>query len=724
MATPAYVEPLVRRAAAGPRLDGWNPPGWLLAHQVEGARRVAASLDIFGGALLADAAGLGKTYVALAVATRYARAAAAVPASLIPQWRRTANGLEIDLPMISHEALSRGHRVPPTDFLIVDEAHHFRNPQTRRYDRIARDLRGAQVLLMSATPVVNRAADLAHLLRLFLPDHGLAMLGVASIEAAVQDRTHHRLRRAAGALTVARSPRSTAVRLPRTRDRRELQPPPLEHRALDGVIRAIEHLDFPDIGDPHAAAMLRLHLLHRLASSGAAAVETVGRHLHYVERALTAAKRGTQLSRSAMRAIFAGDDEYQLEFGLLDVRTGAADATALRGERRRLRALVRRLEAASGRSPKIVALHGLLARRRRRSTIVFTTAVATARELGQSLGWREVAVVGGGRARIASGTIPLKEALSLFAPRARGVSAPHRATRVATLIATDLVSEGLDLQDADGIVHYDLPWTPLRLAQRLGRIVRLGSHHQEARVWWFVPPAPLERRLRLRDRLVAKRTVQLALGVATTSAPGRARVWNAQIEAREAIAGRARGPAVVPPGYAVVQGPRAVLLALRWLRDGRPIPELACLDGDPPVEVDDYGRMRSLVNALTAAPISRAPPPPCLLAACRELVRHRLAAADRGPSSGAGRRLSRRLLDRARRAGRRRARSELQVLDAVLDRVASGLRVGTERELLELLVRQRPPGCLRRWLERVPPGGGTSGGFRLDAALFGDGTEL
>ena len=38
------------------------------------------------------------------------------------------------------------------------------------------------------------------------------------------------------------------------------------------------------------------------------------------------------------------------------------------------------------------------------------------------------------------------------------------------LIATDLLSEGLNLQDAARVVHYDLPWSPARLAQRVGRM--------------------------------------------------------------------------------------------------------------------------------------------------------------------------------------------------------------------------------------------------------------
>ncbi|MDH3455622.1 MAG: SNF2-related protein, partial [Gemmatimonadota bacterium] len=203
--------PILRRAAQGPSVDDWNPPDWLYPHQVGAARRLAGALVGFRGALLADAVGLGKTYVSLALATRYRRAIAVVPATLTAQWSRTARSCGIRLPVVSHEAMSRGRRIAPTGLLIVDEAHRFRNPLTRRYNRLARDARNAHILLVSATPVVNSPKDLVSLLRLFLPDHGLAMLGLHSLERAIADREHGAIVRAAAPLLVARSHRSVSL---------------------------------------------------------------------------------------------------------------------------------------------------------------------------------------------------------------------------------------------------------------------------------------------------------------------------------------------------------------------------------------------------------------------------------------------------------------------------------------------------------------------------------
>src|SRR5262249_2798965 len=149
-------------------------------------------------------------------------------------------------------------------------------------------------------------------------------------------------------------------------------------------------------------------------------------------------------------------------------------------------------------------LIAVLSARRDRKTIVFTSATETATALAAQLGWRRIAVVTGRGARIASGSIPIDEALGLFAPEARHAGLVAPALALSGLIATDLVSEGLDLQDADAIVHYDLPWTALRLAQRLGRIARLGSRHPEVEVWWFAPAPQLDQHLRLSSRIGLK----------------------------------------------------------------------------------------------------------------------------------------------------------------------------------------------------------------------------
>ena len=97
-------------------------------------------------------------------------------------------------------------------------------------------------------------------------------------------------------------------------------------------------------------------------------------------------------------------------------------------------------------------------------------------------------------------------------PGARGAA---RAERIDLLITTDLLSEGLNLQEASVIVHLDLPWNPARLDQRVGRALRLGSRHEAVTVYSIAPPASAERLLRIETRLRDKLSVaQRTIGVA------------------------------------------------------------------------------------------------------------------------------------------------------------------------------------------------------------------
>lgn len=69
------------------------------------------------------------------------------------------------------------------------------------------------------------------------------------------------------------------------------------------------------------------------------------------------------------------------------------------------------------------------------------------------------------------------------------------------LIATDVLSEGQNLQDAHIVVNYDLPWAIIRLIQRAGRVDRIGQQASEIFSYNFWPAEGVERIIRLRDRL-------------------------------------------------------------------------------------------------------------------------------------------------------------------------------------------------------------------------------
>jgi len=328
------------------------------------------------------------------------------------------------------------------------------------------------------------------------------------------------------------------------------------------------------------------------------------------------------------------------------------------------------------------ALHGMAGRK----VLVFTAARVTAFRIASALRWRRVAVVTGSGSRIASGAMPVEEVLARFAPQGQGRRPPPAALEVDVLVATDLASEGLNLQDATVVVHYDLPWNPLRLAQRLGRTVRLGGRHGQVNVWWFAPPAPIEHALRVLDRIAARADLQLALPVPVTSRVGQAQVASSALERTEILAG---DPGVPTRGHAVVQGEGSAVAVLRWEGRGGPVREVVGLGG-PDAEWRLLAPGRQLQSR--AAPI-----PARLLTALGHAVRERVRRADARLTSLAARGLARRVLELAREAGAARDRALLAALDAVLDRLRDGVAAGAERDLTEILANPST-GRLARWL--------------------------
>jgi len=75
------------------------------------------------------------------------------------------------------------------------------------------------------------------------------------------------------------------------------------------------------------------------------------------------------------------------------------------------------------------------------------------------------------------------------------------AEELRVLVATDVLSEGQNLQDAAIVVNYDLPWAIIRLIQRAGRVDRIGQKAGEILCYSFVPADGIERLIRLRSRV-------------------------------------------------------------------------------------------------------------------------------------------------------------------------------------------------------------------------------
>jgi superfamily II DNA or RNA helicase len=101
-----------------------------------------------------------------------------------------------------------------------------------------------------------------------------------------------------------------------------------------------------------------------------------------------------------------------------------------------------------------------------------------------------------------------------FAPNS-GDAPPGATDEFDILIATDVLGQGVNLQDARTVINYDLPWNPMRVVQRNGRIDRVNSPHSDIYPTTFFPEDRLDSFLQLEHRVREKLT-QAARSVGVT----------------------------------------------------------------------------------------------------------------------------------------------------------------------------------------------------------------
>ncbi len=714
--------------------EGWAP--WLAPHQVPAAERLTAILARHGGALLADAVGLGKSYVALAVAlARNEPFCLVVPAVLVPQWRGLLDRFGVDAPIVTHEALSvrdshdRPSALPTIRLFVVDEAHRFRNPDTNRYRALGRLVVGARVLFVTATPVHNRLADLLHVLRLFMRDHALAAIGVPSLRrATLEEGDAGSIGAALARLVVARSRGRVrngyaggpvSLSFPRRYDADPVRVGSAPEAVLEALVTGVRRLAAGGPGAP----LLRVMLLRRLASSLPAFRASLARHEAYLDLVERAAVDGRRLSPREFQRCFPRAETLDVQLVLFPLLLERRDALPIAGDRRELSRL--RVLASDTRDLKAEALERLLDGAPGK-TIVFTDARATARYLLQRFGARRAAAVFGTAGRFAAGEATRHEVLRAFAPVSQGVAPPAAALETDLLIATDLLSEGLNLQDAERVVHYDVPWSPARLAQRVGRIDRLGSLHEGVATVTFLPPEPLAAALAIEERLAAKVRAQLAAGSAQVETPRGALGDSPALDWCDRLSELIRqAPDAAPIGtWAAVRGDRdAAVLVVRL----GGLVEAIVVEGGT-ARADPVAATRLLTDATSAEPAT--PDAAALrraLEVAASLVRQRLAAVQDARWRATDRdRFARRLIPWVLSAGRRAARrgdaSQLAALDGLVSRLASGMTAGEELLLDDILARREALAVrdLLEWHEHLPPVGDDDTGFDVElvAALL------
>jgi superfamily II DNA or RNA helicase len=448
--------------------------------------------------------------------------------------------------------------------VIVDEAHAFRSPDTTYYYALDRLLGGTPkaLLLLTATPVNNALWDIYHQIMLFAR-HDAAFadpLAIRDLRAFFRDAGANdpdlisptRLFPLIDAVAVRRDrnflekhyagdtfPDGTPVRFPK---------PLFQERRYDldqaypgifqRIVRTIGDLKMAryqpsrylkvdaraDGREAALAGLIQSGLLKRFESSVHAANETVSRVLAVHEALIRACEEHGQVpSVASLRALFAEVHEGEVppeavedllqqdedarptddftEAFLDDLK---ADRDALAAMRDDLAALLQQEDT------KLAALLEILRNSPAEKIAIFTAFGDTARYLKRALEGDEGAR--GGRPFIAvigdeASSKEREHGLVRFCPRSMTDNPDYRPAdgEVDLLLATDIVSEGQNLQDAQAVISYDMPWNPQRVVQRNGRVIRLKSQHTEVYLHTLLPKrGDLEELLRLEARLRAK----------------------------------------------------------------------------------------------------------------------------------------------------------------------------------------------------------------------------
>ncbi|HVT45041.1 MAG TPA: helicase-related protein [Thermoanaerobaculia bacterium] len=459
----------------------------LEAYQASAAARLIEMVGDRRGAVLADDVGIGKSWIAAAVGRYFADRGHAidlvVPATLIDQWRHVLGMFAVEATLVSHDSIRGTAREYGAGkrLLIVDEAHRFRNRATRRYRKLALASVGHEILLVTATPICNRLDDLLAILQLAFADDVLRDHGVASLESAFAAGMSEQVVRVAQHLVVRRDLRllEGAFAMP------ALSKKVVRFEIDDQTIgKVIDSMTFPIIATSTAdRRLLRTTLWRRLESSRAALIDSLRRQRRFYRRARESYATGARLSKADFRRLFgdAADEAPYQELLFRELWTAPATASpeifeAIDEEMKRIDDGLRRAALLEDRKLDrlVETIDGLGARR----ALLFTSAIATAEMIFERMASRCRAGLVTSR-RCTIGKAVVRDPSVVFSMLGAG--------RLDLVVCTDLAAEGLNLQAAEVVVQYDLPWNPVRLEQRTGRARRRGQLCGEVESIYFVP---------------------------------------------------------------------------------------------------------------------------------------------------------------------------------------------------------------------------------------------
>lgn len=623
----------------------WNK---LYQFQKDGVMGLVRKLEKYNGAILADSVGLGKTFSALAVIKYFElqrkRVLVLAPKRLRDNWTLYAtpdvrNILADDYfnyTVLNHTDLSRykgmsGEVKLDTflwsdfDLIVIDESHNFRNNDTSvnrdtksRYQRLMEDIikagRKTRVLMLSATPINNRMADLKNQIGFMTEGdtEALSKYGIDDIDTELRlaqtafnqwmdlgesqrttqaflNKVNPGYFKLLDMLTIARSrkhiekyydtkaigdfperlkPKTIKSDIDLAHGFPELQGvyedigglnmamyQPLQYVKLDKK-RYYEELydtqvkggksSFKQIDREQALAkLIRANLFKRLESSVYSFGLTLDRMVNGIESILDTIEKHKNGNVEFASITDFDDEDLEAAFDEQAVGTktkvlfGDMDhikwKQALEEDLIVLKSLqILTQQVTPERDAKLQDLEKILKDKyvhpinsNNKKVIIFTAFADTANYLYENLAVRvkekyglNSAIITGGSSRKKStmknvNVNDMNDILTNFSPISKGRSQinPNATEEIDLLIATDTISEGQNLQDADYLINYDIHWNPVRVIQRFGRIDRIGSKNKQIQLVNFWPNVDLDTYLNLEQRVKGR---MVMLNVAAT----------------------------------------------------------------------------------------------------------------------------------------------------------------------------------------------------------------
>ena len=560
-----YVTPkTLFKIMAIEKLDGWDvsmdeSADLLTEFQKIGVLNASDKIRKFGGCIVADSVGLGKTFIGMELIreaqVRGQNALVIVPKNVEENWRgelEKYKGIILDksrLKIMTVDKLSRMDNGLPDDraeleslkagydFVVIDEAHRFRNKGyfaeaysgNKNYANLdALKKSNTQYVLLTATPLNNTVKDLENLVSIFTtetklkntkPDLDFSHFGkydriTEHLKKLDKDEPDYETRREG--LIEQRKPHELGITnileeviVLRTRSdinerysneviggrRVSFMPimvvpnrckfPSSYMKLYEGVVYLLERLNVPHMSMKEGSTVqlrgLFMTLLYkRLESSIHSFVRTL-ENLMYTEKDLLEAteRYSWKEATEGERVDGEGLDEYGLGTTRDETMEDGVAKTKLREDIQLITDFIDKhvgpIRRESGYvDPKLNMLLEML-QSEAGKVLVFTQYRDTAEYLYNNIKSIDKTV------DCVSGTGDLGTDLDthmkvkLFAPVANSYEPTATEREIDILVATDTLSEGVNLQDCGTVVNYDIPWNPMRMVQRAGRSDRIGS---------------------------------------------------------------------------------------------------------------------------------------------------------------------------------------------------------------------------------------------------------